>query len=246
MKREEEEEQYEDHLVQEEQDHLVQDLQPIEIQENTQSIIPEREYITILFAKSIENYILNSDYAYNRINYYSHVEIDKIPIYIYIGKFKKGTYYFYISVSEDVVFLDGKKKSDRDSIYVYTPRMENKKYIFNDVISILNKIEEIKNNYKWMENRLICPKEMEYCKLQRVYFPTPSDKNCSVCYEYTSQYTVCKHPICFQCRYKCLVSNNHYCPICKTGELKRLPSEFSCDDEDPYNQDSDEDEDEDV
>jgi len=102
---------------------------------------------------------------------------------------------------------------------------------FKTVLSILEHIDDVKNNYKLIDCELKSPNNTKFIKLQRKIYPIPTDKNCSVCYEPTTEYTVCKHPICFRCRHTCIMSNNLVCPICRDGELRVFPTELSYEDE---------------
>jgi hypothetical protein len=172
------------------------------------------------FAKLIEAHIenLDSDKTYANITRHTYLEIDGMQVDVYIKKEKyKDTYTYHINFQHFI--SNDEEQSDR-SIYSY------RKDGCKNVLSILEDIEEIKTYYKFLEQELLSPQKMKYAKMQRTFFPIPPEKNCSVCYETTHQYTVCKHPICFRCRYTCIQKNNLMCPICREEELKIFPSEL--------------------
>ena len=98
---------------------------------------------------------------------------------------------------------------------------------FSTITDLLKTIKIVKRDYKLINHDFLSPESVEYVNLQRIFFPIPTDKNCSVCYEFTTEYTVCRHPICFRCRYKCIESNKQTCPICREGKLKRFPNELA-------------------
>ena len=172
------------------------------------------------FAKLIEVQIenLDSDEIYTTITRHTYLEIEGMQVDIHIGKEKyKDTYTYYINFQN--IISNNKEQTDQ-SIYSY------RKDGCKNVLSILEDIEEIKTYYKFLEQELLSPQQMKYAKMQRTFFPIPPEKNCSVCYETTHQYTVCKHPICFRCRYTCIQKNNLMCPICRKEELKIFPTEL--------------------
>ena len=233
MKREEEDE---DHAVQEQEeeqeeqdlavqeqeeqdeDHVVQDEDAVQDKIGTSmTFTKEKEFALQEFAKSIEwslSTIKYKHYRYTSITYFTGLKIDEIPLGILLGRNHKDYYDCRFFIPDGVFELE----DNASTFYVY------KKYKFKDVISVLKHIEEVKTNYKWIEHHLLCPKQIEFAKMQRIIY-TP-DTDCSVCFEPTTQYTECNHPICFSCRYKCVASDNCYCPICKTGELEKFPSKF--------------------
>jgi hypothetical protein len=205
-------------------------IKEFELQENDISMNPilEKTFYLFVFAGKIEKIIkdLKPPDTYTCLHNYTSIEIDGISVFISVGKEKnKNTYQFQIVAessgikSEDI---------DRDDPYI-TLHSGNG---FKNVLSLLEHIEEVKKDYKLIEHELMSPDKIQLVKTQRKIYPLSPDKNCSVCYEPTIEYTVCKHPICFRCRYTCIMSNNLVCPICRNGELKLFPTELA--EEDKY------------
>ena len=205
----------EDHAVQEpeeEPDHAV----PEKIG-TSMTFTKEKEFALQEFAKSIEwrlSTINYKRYKYTSITYFTGFKIDGIALGIHLGRNRQNYCDCRFFIADGVLKLE----DNTSTFYVY------KKYKFKDIISVLKHIEEVKITYKWIEHHLLSPKEIEFAKMQRIIY-TP-DTECSVCFEPTTQYTECNHPLCFSCRYKCVASDNCYCPICKTGELETFPSKY--------------------
>lgn len=192
----------------------------------------EKEELLLTFAENIKNVI--DDYkSETGINICSdsYVEIDGIPVDIYIIKAKKYPCKFNckIIIKNSLIFLnndadvDDEEEEDKDEEIEGIILFERTGY--TDIRTLLEDVEVFKT-YKFIDHKLLYPEDMEYIIMQRSFFPIPADKNCSVCYEPTNEYTVCKHPICFRCRYACIKSKNVTCPICRKGKLKRFPDEL--------------------
>ena len=177
----------------------------------------EKEFALQEFAKLIEwrlSTIKYKRYKYTSITYFTGFKIDGIALGIHLGRNRQNYYDCRFFIADGVLKLE----DNTSTFYVY------KKYKFKDILSVLKHIEEVKTTYKWIEHHLLSPKKIKFAKMQRIIY-TP-DTECSVCFEPTTQYTECNHPLCFSCRYKCVASDNCYCPICKTGELETFPSKF--------------------
>ena len=208
---------------------LEEDLKEIELLENNISLDPifEKKFKLQEYAKMIDKEIndLKPPYTYININYFSYIEIDGIPVRIYVGKEKyKKTYKFLIVVEQSVIESEDTRRKNRD-IVLYSD------YNYKDVCAVLEHIEEVKKSYKLIEHYLKSPFGVQFVQTQREIYPIPPDKKCSVCYEPTIEYSVCKHPICFRCRYECIMSKNIMCPICRNGTLKLFPKELALEDE---------------
>ena len=175
------------------------------------------------YAKLTENLLNKDEYRHGTyINYYSYTEIDELPVDILVKKIKddytdKYTYGFLITIKNNIIFLD------ETTNHIILLELKD----FSTITDLLNTIKFVKRDYKLIEHDFLSPESVEYVNMQRIFFPIPTDKNCSVCYEFTSEYTVCRHPICFRCRYKCIASNKKTCPICREGELERFPNELT-------------------
>ena len=216
----------------EQEEEQEEEIKEIELQENDVLLINpilEKKIDLIQYAKQMEKEIkdLKPPYTYTCLNSYTCIEIDGIPVSISIGKGKeknKNTYQFQIIADSSGIKSEDTDRYDRD-ITLHSGNA------FHNVLSILKHIEEVKNSYKLIEHELMSPDKIQFVKTQRRIYPLSPDKTCSVCYEPTIEYTVCKHPICFRCRYRCIMSNTVMCPICRDGELKLFPTELASEDE---------------
>lgn len=185
------------------------------------NIIDKTEVIST-FAENIQQLLdsVHRDGTY--ITCYSYVEIDGLPVDISIEKKNKSrykdVYVLQIKIVNNTIFLDDNNKDDELILF--------KSNEINTIKNVLEYIEEIKKDYKLVDHTIFSPEEIEKIKIKRTFFPIPADKYCSVCNEPTIEYTVCKHPICFRCRYNCIATNIHTCPICNFGKLNRFPNEL--------------------
>jgi len=192
----------------------------------------KKEQLLTTFSENIKNVI--DDYNYEtgiNICSDSYVEIDGIPVDIFIIKKKISYPYKFnckIIIKNSLIFLNNDadvddeeedKEEETEGVILF------ERTGYTDIRTLLEDVEVFKT-YKFIDHKLLYPEDMEYIMMQRSFFPIPVDKNCSVCYEPTNEYTVCKHPICFRCRYACIVSKNDTCPICRKGKLKRFPDEL--------------------
>ena len=203
-----------------------EEIKEIELQENDVLLINpilEKKIDLIQYAKEMEKNIkdLKTPYTSTCLNSYTCIEIDGIPVTIYVGKEKgKNTYLFQIIAEGSGIQSEDTDRYDKDIALLSGNAFKN-------VLSILKHIEEVIKSYKLIEHELKCPNQIQFIKTQRRIYPLSPDKNCSVCYEPTIEYTICKHPICFRCRYTCIISDNIMCPICRNGELKVFPTELA-------------------
>ena len=194
----------------------------------------KKEKLLTTFAENIKNVIDDYD-SKEGINICSdsYVEIDEIPVDIFIIKTKISyNYYKYnckIIIKNSLIFLNNDAEVDDEEEENKDEEIEGvllfERTGYTDIRTLLEDIEVFKT-FKFIDHKLLYPEDMEYIIMQRSFFPIPVDKNCSVCYEPTNEYTVCKHPICFRCRYACIKSKNDTCPICRKGKLKRFPDEL--------------------
>lgn len=188
--------------------------------EPTKTKIEEtKEDICLQFVESIEKKLLTRDnHKFVNITDYSSFIIDGINIDVLIRKNDINSYEYvmrtnYITCNkyrQNLIFLDKEE--------------------FKTLLDLLNDIKIVMSNYHFLDHRLLSPDELIFAKLQRSFFPLPK---CSICYESTNEYTICNHPICFQCRFKCIKLNNSCCPICRCNNLITFPEELTF--EAPYN-----------
>jgi hypothetical protein len=185
-------------------------------------IIDKTEVIST-FAENIEQLLDTEHRDGTYITCYSYVEIDGLPVDILIEKKNKGrykdVYLLKMKIVNDVIFLDNNDNKEEELLLLKSNEI-------NTIENVLEYIEKIKKDYKLVDHTIFSPTEIENLKIKRTFFPIPTDKNCSVCDEATVEYTVCKHPICFRCRYNCIATNKHTCPICNFGKLNRFPNEL--------------------
>jgi len=169
-------------------------------------------------ARIINDYLQESDKLYN-LTKYTYFEIDGIQANIYISRNTYGLYYYRI-ISKNIEYEEA---NDEESVDFILYENEN----FVALCDLLKDIKEVESTYKFMDFYLLSPDKMERAKLHRAFFPLPTDKMCSVCYEPTMEYTTCKHAICLKCREKCILKQTKNCPICRISELRYYPSEFA-------------------
>jgi hypothetical protein len=148
------------------------------------------------------------------ITSYVDLELDEIKVDIYVTK--KNNLYNYEIVSSNIILDENDENGDDDVILL-------EKNNFTTIIDMLKDLENVKKTYRFVEHKLLPPKELEFAIIQRSFFTISPDKVCSVCYEPTIEYTRCKHPICFKCRERCIKSNNKKCPICRENNINILP-----------------------
>jgi hypothetical protein len=188
---------------------------------NKKELIDNTEVIST-FAENIKILLDTEHRDGTYITCYSYVEIDGLPVDILIEKKNKGrykdVYLLKMKIVNNAIFLDDDNNKD-DLLLLKSNEI-------NTIENVLEYIEDIKKDYKLVDHNILSPKQIENIKIKRSFFPIPEDKNCSVCNEPTIEYTVCKHPICFRCRYNCIATNKHTCPICNFGKLNRFPNEL--------------------
>lgn len=152
-----------------------------------------------------------------KITHHTIVIIDDVPVEIFVAK-EDNKYSYYITNnkirSSDESFSDDSQNNDIKFL---------EKEDVSTLVELLTHLEEVKKTYRFLEHKLVSPTEYEFAKNQRLFFPIPSDKCCSVCYDPTIEYTMCNHPICFKCRIKCIFSNKDSCPICRETNLPIFP-----------------------
>ena len=174
----------------------------------------EEEEICQQFIELIEKKLCDyNDGEFMSISHYTSIIIDGINLNVYIGKENDRYAYFmecfYIIDSDEELL----KLLEKDN--------------FETLSDLLKDIKIVINTYHFLDHKLLSPEIFDFAKMQRSFFPLSKDKACSVCYESTNEYTICKHPICFQCRDKCVMSNNLRCPICREENLIEFPEELT-------------------
>jgi len=156
---------------------------------------------------------------YTSISHYTSVNIDGINLNIFIRK--KNNNYDYVMESIRVSKEEDDDDDDGEFNLIF---LEKEK--FKTLADLLNDIKIVINTYHFVEHKLLSPDQLLFANTQRSFFPLSKDKECSICYESTNQYTTCKHPICYQCRESSISNNKSRCPICRDDNLKELPIEL--------------------
>jgi DNA polymerase III alpha subunit len=169
------------------------------------------------FAKAIEEQLVLASVTDNntvKITHHTILIIDDVPVEIFVSKEdnKDNKYSYYITTNKIT-----SSSGDEDDIKFLD--LED----ISTLVELLTHLEEVKKTYRFLEHKLVCPTEYEFAKNQRLFFPIPSDKCCSVCYDPTIEYTMCNHPICFKCRIKCIFSEKDACPLCRETNLCIFP-----------------------
>lgn len=185
-----------------------------------QNIIKEKQKAELIssFARHIEN-LLNTEHKEGTyMNIYTEIVIDGLPVDILIEKQNSRKYKLKIKVKNDIIKLNDDNTDYEICLLVWSN--------FNTLEKLLETIEIIERDFKLIDHTFLSPEQIEDINIKRTLFPMPSDKTCSVCNTPTVEYTVCKHPICFKCRYNCIDSNMHTCPICNFGKLNLFPNEL--------------------
>lgn len=155
---------------------------------------------------------------------------------VYIGEYITITQYTSIIIDGINLNIVIRKKNDdydyvMDSTCVYYENDERLIFLekgkFKTLVDLLNDIKVVINTYHFVDHKLLSPDQFLFANMQRSFFPLPKDKDCSICYETTKEYTKCKHPVCYKCRENCLSNNNSRCPICRVDNLKEFPEELT-------------------
>ena len=171
------------------------------------------------FAKILEDQLViaaitGSDLI--KITHHTIVIIDDVSVDIFVGK-EDDKYNYYIT-NNKLKHSNRSEDDDWDDDIKFI-ELED----VSTLVELLTHLEEVKKTYRFVEHKLVSPSEYEFAKNQRIFFPIPSDKCCSVCYDPTIEYSICNHPICFKCRIKCIFSNKDSCPICRGEKLSIFP-----------------------
>jgi len=188
-------------------------------EEEKRKKLDEEEKRITTFAKIVEEQLemalSNTDDNCIQITHHTVVIIDDVPVQIFVTKYNDNTYSYHITSTK----LKSSISDEHEAIDIIFLEIED----LPNVLELLTNLEEVKKTYRFFEHKLVSPKEYEFAQNQRIFFPIPSDKTCSVCYESTIEYSTCNHPICFKCRMKCILSDKDSCPICRGSELSIFP-----------------------
>lgn len=82
----------------------------------------------------------------------------------------------------------------------------------------IDRIETIKKNYKVYNGELVDEGVYKLSKLEETIIPYSDDEKCCVCFEDTSDNTLCNHSICLSCRETSIINCHYDCPICRKSK----------------------------
>ena len=170
----------------------------------------------------IENYLHDKvPYTEYFLNTGGWVEIDEIPIEISIFTCETDRKYRYNIIVINIKYTD-KDDDDNDELVIRVSRK------FDNVKELLQELEKVIRTYTIMDCYLVSPNFKKRIFLQRSFlFSISSNQiHCCICKNPTIEYTTCKHPICLQCRCKCILDGNKVCPVCKNGDLQKYPNQL--------------------
>jgi hypothetical protein len=161
---------------------------------------------------------------------FGYIEIDGIPVSIRIFSITIDDdnddtikYMYTIGVEFLKYDISGYHEDDDeavDEVFLFTSNH------FENVKTTLRNLETVIRTYTFVDFFLLSPIEKKSVFLQRAFLFSFSKQYCCVCKNPTIEYTTCKHPICFHCRYDFLSINNNMCPVCKDGKLHIYPHLF--------------------
>jgi len=83
-------------------------------------------------------------------------------------------------------------------------------------------VQKITTKYKILNGDLESPENYAELKLENCVLPYGENEQCSVCYENTTDTTICNHAICLNCREKCILQQQLNCPICRNENIMHL------------------------
>ena len=194
---------------------------------NYKTEMDDEELINTLSGE-IEMYLQNKPPCTEYIlNQYGSIEIDGIPIEILIFGSKNYKYMYNIIVN-NIKYNDTVKyyEDDEDDDKVIISVSEK----YDTVKELLQNLVNVIQTYSFIDCFLLSPSSKKRVFLQRSFLFSFSSKylSCCVCKNPTIEYTICKHPICLHCRYKCLSVDNNVCPVCRDGDLQIYPNHFRC------------------
>ena len=184
--------------------------------------------LLVSLSKIIEKYLIEHPKKMYNLTKYTLFEIDEIQADIFISidtendeNTLDSELYYYKIISKNIYYEldDDDSISDEKTkdIVIYD------NYGFDNIVSLLEDIKMVESTYKILDYYLLSPENMLEALAQREFIPIHPDKICSVCYESTIEYTICKHSICLKCREKCIVQGKKTCPICRNSNLSIYP-----------------------
>ena len=187
-------------------------------EKQTQTEIDYEELIDAL-SQDIESYLRNNkeDTEYF-LTEFGFIEIDGIPIEISIFINPNSKKYMFNINAKNILYEDEDDADDKVALMIGIE--------FENVKRLLQQLENIIKTYTFIDCFLLSPIAKKRVFLQRSFLFSFSKHFCCVCENPTIEYTTCKHPICLQCRCKCILDGNKVCPVCKNGDLQKYPNQL--------------------
>jgi hypothetical protein len=211
----------EDKEIQTENNVLCLDISSLRSADSIQDMNPEN--ILLELSVEIEAYLNNKedDDKLYRLDKYSSIEIDGIPVSIDIGfdddtEFSDEHLFHYNIHVKNIEF----EHLDETITVFISDSFPTIKELLEDIVIAIR-------TYTFIDCFLLSPLEKQRAILKRSFLFSFSKKLCCVCNNPTIEETICKHSICLSCRYKCMSIGNNMCPVCKDGELKYYPDHFA-------------------
>jgi len=141
------------------------------------------------------------------------VKIDGVYCYPIIHKSPR-----LVNIEAVNIYCEKKQLSDDDQLEKYslyhTP--------YETIKQAVQIIEKLVATYKIYGGDLCPPAVYEMFKLEEVVLPYNEDQKCCVCFENTTDTTVCDHYICLGCRDICILKNKPDCPMCRKQNIMRI------------------------
>jgi hypothetical protein len=197
------------------------DEEKLDEEEKRKKELDEEKNRIATFAKAIEDQLSLAritDDTIIKITHHTILIIDDVPVEIFVAKEDGNKYSYYITNNKIMSSDESSSDESQDNDIKFLEKED-----ISTLVELLTHLEEVKKTYRFLEHKLVSPTEYEFAKNQRLFFPIPSDKCCSVCYDPTIEYTMCNHPICFKCRIKCIFSDKDACPLCRETNLCIFP-----------------------
>jgi hypothetical protein len=156
----------------------------------------------------IKKYLVNSQSYHFR-----PVKIDGVYCYPIIHKSPR-----LVNFEATNIYCEKKNQCDENSIEKYslyhTP--------YKTIEQAVKIVEQISAKYKIYGGDLCSPDVYEMLKLEEVVLPYNEDQKCCVCFENTTDTTVCDHYICLSCREICILKKKPDCPMCRKQNIMRI------------------------
>lgn len=178
------------------------------------NICKKKEMINIL-GSEIRLYFL--DFPDNNIilTIYVPIKIDGVEVYVCISKNNEEKYTYMLETANIHIF-SSTNNDQRSRIVVFIS--DN---YFESFIELLDELNIIKDTYVFLNENIISPQKYElYLENPRICCSRlKKTEMCSVCFENTYIYTLCKHPLCFKCRDVWVQQKNVNCPVCRRKDV---------------------------